>query len=137
MVNIFTVLICHLYIVLDEMSLHCFTHFPFGSFAFFTVELWGLFVSACVWAKLLQDCSILCDPKDCTLPGSSGGGILQARTLEWVAIPSSRGSSWPMDRLNQHHLCLWHWQEVSLSLAPYLLDTDCQIWGLKILPFDL
>ena len=38
----------------------------------------------------------LCDPMDCILPGSSTHGILQARILEWVAIPISRGSSWPM-----------------------------------------
>ena len=37
------------------------------------------------------------DPMDCSPPGSSVHGILQARTLEWVAIPSSRGSSWPRD----------------------------------------
>ena len=35
----------------------------------------------------------LCDPMDCSLPGSSVHGILQARILEWVAMPSSRGSS--------------------------------------------
>ena len=36
-----------------------------------------------------------CDPMDCSPPGSSVHGILQARILEWVAIPFSRGSSWP------------------------------------------
>ena len=35
----------------------------------------------------------VCDPMDCSLPGSSVHGILQARILEWVAIPFSRGSS--------------------------------------------
>ena len=39
----------------------------------------------------------LCDPVDCSLPGSSVHGILQARLLEWVAISFSRGSSWPRD----------------------------------------
>ena len=39
-----------------------------------------------------------CDPIDCSLPDSSVHGILQARTLEWVAIPFSRGSSWPRDQ---------------------------------------
>ena len=34
---------------------------------------------------------------DCSLPGSSGHGILQTRILEWVVIPFSRGSSWPRD----------------------------------------
>ena len=40
-----------------------------------------------------QSCPTLCDPMDCSLPGSSVHGILQARILEWVATPSSRGSS--------------------------------------------
>ena len=40
----------------------------------------------------------LCDPVDCSLPGSSLHGILQARILEWVAIPFCRGSSQPRDR---------------------------------------
>ena len=42
-------------------------------------------------------CLTLCDPMDCRLPGSSVHGILQARTLEWVAIPFSRVSSQPRD----------------------------------------
>ena len=40
----------------------------------------------------------LCNPMDCSPPGSSDYGILQARILEWVAMPSSRGSSQPRDR---------------------------------------
>ena len=40
----------------------------------------------------------LCDPLDCSLPGSSVHGTFQARILEWVAIPSLRRSSWPRDR---------------------------------------
>ena len=47
----------------------------------------------CMCAKLLQLCLTLCDPVDCTLPGSSVCGILQARILEWVSMPSSRESS--------------------------------------------
>ena len=39
--------------------------------------------------------SSLCDPRDCSPPGSSSHGIFQARILEWVAISSSRGSSQP------------------------------------------
>ena len=41
-------------------------------------------------AKSLQSCLTLCDPIDCSLPGSSVHGILQSRILEWVAMPSSR-----------------------------------------------
>ena len=43
-------------------------------------------------------CPTLCDSMNCSLPGSSVHGILQARTLEWVAISYSRGSSQPMDQ---------------------------------------
>ena len=41
--------------------------------------------------KISQSCPTLCDPMDCSLPGFSVHGILQARILEWVAIPFSRG----------------------------------------------
>ena len=44
-----------------------------------------------------QSCLTLYDPMDCSLPGSSVHGILQARILEWVAMPSSRGSSPPRE----------------------------------------
>ena len=42
--------------------------------------------TAAAAAKLLQSCPTLCDPIDCSLPGSSVPGIFQARVLEWVAI---------------------------------------------------
>ena len=64
-------------------------------------------------AKLLQLCPTPCNPTDCSLPGSSVHAILQARILEWVAMPSSRQSSWPGDRTC---VCL-HWQVGSLPLA--------------------
>ena len=48
-------------------------------------------------AKLLQSCPTLCNPMDHSPPGSSVHGILQARILEWVAMPSSRGSSQPRE----------------------------------------
>ena len=47
---------------------------------------------------LSQSCPTLCNPMDCSPPGSSVHGILQARILEWVAMPSSRGSSQSRDR---------------------------------------
>ena len=40
----------------------------------------------------------LCDPMDCSLPGSSVHGIFQARVLEWIAISFTRGSSRPRDQ---------------------------------------
>jgi len=45
--------------------------------------------AAAAAAKSLQSCSTLCDPIDGSLPGSAVPGILQARTLEWVAISFS------------------------------------------------
>ena len=48
---------------------------------------------ACVCAKSLQLCLTLPDAIDCSPPGFSLHGILQARILEWIATPSSRGSS--------------------------------------------
>ena len=45
-----------------------------------------------------QLCPTLCDLMDCSPPGSSVRGILQARILEWVAVPSSRGSSQARNR---------------------------------------
>ena len=56
-----------------------------------------VFVCVCAHAKSLQSCPTLCDPMDLSPPGSSVHGILQARTLEWVAVPSSRESSPPRD----------------------------------------
>ena len=49
----------------------------------------ALGIIAAAAAKLLQSCPTLCDPIDSSLPGPAVPGILQARTLEWVAISSS------------------------------------------------
>ena len=48
-------------------------------------------------SEVTQSCLTLCNPMDCGPPGSSVLGILQARILEWVAMPFSRGSSQPRD----------------------------------------
>ena len=52
-----------------------------------------LSMHACIRGQWLQPCPTFCDTMDCSPPGSSVRGILQARILEWVAISSSRGSS--------------------------------------------
>ena len=49
-------------------------------------------------SEVAQSYPSLCSPMDCSLPGSSVHGIFQARTLEWVAISFSSGSSRPRDR---------------------------------------
>ena len=52
----------------------------------------------CCYVLISKSCPTLCDCMDCSPPGSSIHGILQARILGWVAIPFSRGSSQPTDR---------------------------------------
>ena len=49
-------------------------------------------IYVCVCGQSLQLCPTLCDPMDCSPPGSSLLGILQVRILEWVAMPSFKGS---------------------------------------------
>ena len=60
--------------------------------------------AAAAAAKSLQLCRTLCDPIDSSPPGSSVPGILQARTLEWVAISFSRVSSQSRDRTWVSHV---------------------------------
>ena len=61
-------------------------------------RIYGVIMMVCMHAKLLQLCLVLCNPMDCSPSGSLVHGILQARLLMWIAMPSSRGSSWPRDR---------------------------------------
>ena len=64
--------------------------------------------AAAAAAKLLQWCLTLCDPIDCSPPGSSVPGILQARTLEWVAISFSKwNTTWPLKSRNLTHATTW------------------------------
>ena len=70
--------------------------------------------------KSLQSCLTLCDTMNCSPPGSPVHGILQARMLEWVAMPSSRGSSQSRDPNYVSYVCLLHWHAVSLPLTPAL-----------------
>ena len=66
--------------------------------------------------SVTQSCQTLWDSMDCSPPGSSVHGMLQARILEWVAISFTRGSSQPKDPTGV--FCLLHWQAGSLALAP-------------------
>ena len=72
------------------------------------------FVIRCTSSKSLQSSPTLCNPMDCSSPGPSVNGILQARALKWVAIFSSRGSSSPRDWPG----CLLYWQAGTLPLVP-------------------
>ena len=74
------------------------------------------FLNACMPPKSLQSCPTLCNAMDHSPPGFSVHGILQTRIQEWVAIPSSRGSSQPRDRTHISQISCW--QAGSLPLAP-------------------
>jgi len=81
-------------------------HSPFVSLAShvilsgFPSHIW-LTAPYSIWlwkeSESVMSCPTLCNPMDCSLPGSSVHRILQARILEWFAVPFSRASSWPRD----------------------------------------
>ena len=70
----------------------------------------NVFLFLCLWyvaaAKLLQSCPTLCDPLDSSPPGSIVPGILQARTLEWVAISFSNAGKWKVKVKSLSHVRL-------------------------------
>ena len=68
------------------------------------VQLSNIQQAHCVHAKLLQSSPTLCNPTECSPPGSSVHGVLQARILQWVVMPSA--GIFPTQGLNPHLLCL-------------------------------
>ena len=89
-------------------------------------SIWGVLVS--------QSCLILCDPMDCSPPGSSVHGILQAKIVEWVAIPFSRVSSQPRNRTQVSNIAASLFYHLSHQRSPkqiclymYLSSTQ-SIW---------
>ena len=121
-------------LTVDFSLLHCSSESP-GDVGGIT-ESWLLWLSAmsfvlliaCMRARLLQSCLTLCDPMDCSLPGSSVLGILQIRMLKWFAIPSYRGSSQSRDQTQISCIAgglllpLSHW-EVHIHLTSRQLAT--------------
>ena len=82
-----------------------------------------LYVIEVKWSEVIQSCLTLCDPMDCSLPGSLVHGIFQARVLEWVAISFSSGSSQPRD---------WTW--VSLPAGRHFYLGGSFVWATKEAP---
>ena len=66
----------------------------------------GISTAAAAAAKLLQSCPTLCDPIDGSTPGSPVPGILQARTLEWVAMSFSNAGKWKVKVKSLSHIRL-------------------------------
>ena len=79
-------------------------------------------VDTCVRPQSLQSCPTLLDHMDCSPPGSSVHGVLQARIREWVAMPSSRGSSQLRGSTAINSAVLSLWDKIALgshfALAP-------------------
>ena len=96
------------------------------------------FLLPCTYACVLSRVQLFCDPMDCGPPGSSVYGILQARILEWVVIPFSRGSSQPRDWTRVSCIScivswiLYHWASwefPSLALPVYFFPLLLQFFG--------
>ena len=95
----------------------------FKSFKYNDLEYWFLeiypdlkfYIFPAAAAKLLQSCLTLCDPRDGSPPGSSVPGILQARTLEWVAISFSNAWKWKVKVKLLSHVWLFE----TLWTAPH------------------
>ena len=91
------------------------------------------------WSEVAQSCLTLCDPMDCSLPGSIHE-IFQARILEWVAISFSRGSSWPRDRtwvsrIAGRHFTVWATREARHLnfISSYILKLYSKTFALWLL----
>ena len=108
-----------------------------------------LFISLKV--KVTQSCLTLCDPIDCSPPGSSVHGILQARILEWLAIPFSRGSSWLRNQTQvscfvgtffavwatRHYLCVY-WRTKNISISLFYAVKSWRMWfNIRILAWNV
>ena len=83
------------------------------------------------WKKMKvlapQSCPTLCDPMECSPPVSSVQGILQARILEWAAMPSSGGSSWPRDPIQAsvsagRFFTIWTTRDAYHWSGPFLME---------------
>ena len=91
----------------------------------------GYLGSCSVHAQPLQSCPTLCDSMDCGPPGSSVHGILQARILEWVAVPSSRNLPDPgikpvspvSPALQADSLPQSHWEAQDVATVPPKVNT--------------
>ena len=86
-------------------------------------------VAAAAAAKSPQSCPTLCDPTDSNPPGSPAPGILQARTLEWVAISFSSARKWKVKV--KSFSCVWLCNPMDCSLPGSSLHGIFQAWILE------
>ena len=99
-------------VTVSELSIHTLSdHGYFQMSKFQKLNLEKLMYYIMHKGLVPQLCSVLCNPTYCSLTGSSVHAILQARILEWVAMPSSRGSSQLGD-----HTCVSHIAGIFLTI---------------------
>ena len=86
-------------------------------------------------AKSLQSCPTLCDPRDGSPPGSPVPGILQARTLEWVAISFSNAGKWKVKVKSLSRVQLFATPRIAAHQAPLPMGFSRQeYWSRVPLP---
>ena len=110
---------------------HCtgWTSKSFLSLIYLSMKTAGTRLKSTAAAKLLQSCLTLCDPIDSSPPGSPIPGILQARTLEWVAISFSNAWKWKakVKSLSRVLLIVTPW--TAAHQAPPSMGFSRQEWG--------
>ena len=90
----------------------------------------SIYIKCLKWSEVAQSCPTLCNPMDCSPPGSSVHAILQARILEWVAISFSSGSFRPRDWTQVSHIAgrcfnLWATREAHMKCLLLLSHFSC------------
>ena len=90
-----------------------------------------MWLNTITWSEVAQSCPTLCNPTDCSLPGSCVHGIFPARVLEWTAISFSRGSSWPKDRTRVSRIvdrCFTVWITRGVNLHVFMFFVIFFLW---------
>ena len=115
--------------MLDAVFQNCLSIFYFMTMVF------SYQCAAATAAKSLQSCPTLCNPIDCSPPGSAVPGILQARTLEWVAISFSNAWKWKVKVKSLSRVRLFGTPWTAAHQAPPSLGFSRQeYWGGVPLP---
>ena len=111
--------------------------------------LWGTLLSLAAFPLLIfkkvvlitQSCLTLCDPMDCSPPGSSVHGILWARIVEWIAIPFSRGFSRLRNQTPVFHIVggfctIWATREALIIDSNAYSAKEFFWFGVNVLEYD-
>ena len=88
-----------------------------------TCNMGIIYICCYCCCSVTKSCPTFCDPMDCSPPGSSVHGILQARILKWVTLPSFRGSSQHGDQTHISYVfCIGRWVTTSTTWKTQMLS---------------